>query len=264
VAWRFATWNVDFHRRNPQRTSRAKFIASHRPDVIALQETRGWEARQVAEECGLAVVHSLDLWPDAKGSWMGCAILFSDEFNLLDAGVVTTLPKPQRSVWARFRLRDDTEVTVVSWHAPNRAGDGLATKMAAYEAMGAWLTRAPRPLALGVDLNAWRDPVELIAALPGEEHEAEHAFVGPDPAHGLIDGWRTVLADTGKMQGLPAEGPLAVSKVLDSGATYRMDRIYVSPGLSPVQGGYDLHGAIDAGSDHALHWLDLKAESGKE
>jgi endonuclease/exonuclease/phosphatase family metal-dependent hydrolase len=195
-----------------------------------------------------------DLWPEATNASMGSTLFARADLAVLDAGVITTLPKPQRSCWARLQFPSGAEVTVVSWHTPNRAGDGLIAKMAAYEAMTTWLAEAPRPIVLGADLNTWQDPVELVAAEPGEPHAAEFAFVGPDPAHRLTDGWRALLEARGA---LPAEGPLAVSKVLDGGASHRMDRIFFSDELVAHDGAYDLDGALEAGSDHALHWLTI-------
>jgi hypothetical protein len=53
--------------------------------------------------------------------------------------VLSTLPKPQRSLWARLALPDGQVVTVVSWHTPNAAGDSRAVKMDAYQATTDWL-----------------------------------------------------------------------------------------------------------------------------
>lgn len=97
----------------------------------------------------------------------------------------------------------------------------------------------------------------LQPPVAGDDFEIEHAFVGPDPSHGLRDAWREVLAERGRLETLPPGGPLAVSHVLRSGAGHRMDRIYASGGLDPVGGGYDLDGGSSAGSDHALHWIDF-------
>ena len=152
------------------------------------------------------------------------------------------------------------ELTVVSWHTPNAASDGRAVKMAAYSAMGEWLQQAPRPLVVGADLNTWVCPVDLLVADPDDGFYEEHAFVGPDPAHGLADAYRTVFEGDGRLDWLRAEGalgPLAISHVLESGAEHRMERIFASRNLTPVDGGYDYAGAAASGSDHALHWIDF-------
>ena len=78
--------------------------------------------------------------------------------------VLSTLPKPQRSLWARLALPDGQVVTVVSWHTPNAAGDSRAVKMDAYQAMTDWLhdshpERDRHPVVLSADLNTWHDPI---------------------------------------------------------------------------------------------------------
>lgn len=125
--------------------------------------------------------------------------------------------------------------------------------MTAYRAMMNWLEAAKRPVVLGADLNTWRDPVKLLEADDGEEHYAEHAFVGPAPQHGLVDAYRGVLEHKGLMEALretTPNGPLAVSHILPGGAQHRMDRIFVSPDLVPVDGEYWYEWSIAAGSDH--------------
>jgi hypothetical protein len=132
--------------------------------------------------------------------------------------------------------------------------------MTAFRAMSDWLEAAPRPLVLGADLNTWMDPVELAKPEPDDPHFEEHAFVSRDPRHGLEDGFRQALERSGRLETLAREqpqGPLAVSHVLASGS-HRMDRIFISPGLSAIDGDYLLDAARKAGSDHALHWLDLQ------
>jgi hypothetical protein len=151
-------------------------------------------------------------------------------------------------------------MTVVSWHGPNKYSDGLEGKMDAYRAMSSWLADAPRPLVLGADLNTWRDPVDLIEPEPGEDHYAEHAFVGPDPEHGLIDSYRALLAERNDLDRIRTErpeGPLAFSYQLEGGARYRFDRIFASPHFVPIDGGYLWDEKFRAGSDHGLHWIDL-------
>lgn len=54
------------------------------------------------------------------------------------------------------------------------------------------------------------------------------------------------------------DGPLAVSYVLKRAGKQRMDRIFASPELRPVDASYEpLDDAAQAGSDHALHWVDF-------
>jgi endonuclease/exonuclease/phosphatase family metal-dependent hydrolase len=180
---------------------------------------------------------------------------------VVEAGLIGDLPKPQRGLWVRAAYPGRGEVTVVSWHTPNAAGDGREVKMAAYAAMSEWLRAASRPVVIGADLNTWVDPVELRVADPADPFFEEHAFVGVDPSHGLVDAYRSVLAADGELERLARErpdGPLAVSHVLGSGTQHRMDRIFASPDLIPRAGGYEHAAAVNAGSDHALHWIDFE------
>ncbi|MBL8775496.1 MAG: endonuclease/exonuclease/phosphatase family protein [Acidimicrobiales bacterium] len=225
-----------------------------------LQEVKGGVAKAVRAAHPGTCVFSQEVFEEATWGWMGCGVLLRRGAEILDCGVVGGLPKPQRSLWARVRRPDGQEVTAVSWHTPNAAGDGVAVKMAAYSSMSEWLASAPRPLVLGADLNTWRDPIDLIDPDPSDDFFEEHAFIGPTPSHGLVDAYRTVLEAGGELDRRRAEkheGPLAVSHTLSSGASHRMDRIFSSPDLRPSAGGYEYAGAIEAGSDHALHWIDF-------
>jgi len=61
-----------------------------------------------------------------------------------------------------------------------------------------------------------------------------------------------------RLAGAGCPGPLPTSYILrGSLAENRMDRILVSRALTPAAG-YDYAGGIASGSDHALHWADLR------
>lgn len=260
--WRFVTWNLDWWQRQPPTESRSSVIESQRATVVALQEVRGHVAKELrARHPGPSVCSHEEHGPATWGR-MGCGLLLAEGTAILDKGVVGDLPKPQRSLWARVRLPDGLELTVVSWHTPNAAGDGRITKMGAYAAMSRWLATVAQPVVLGADLNTWSDRLDLRPARPGSDFYDEHEFVGPDPAHGLVDAHRTVLTNNGALATMRQSdhtGPLAVSHTLRSGAEHRMDRIYASPTLRPTDGSYDYEAARRGGSDHALHWVDFAA-----
>jgi len=71
-----------------------------------------------------------------------------------------------------------------------------------------------------------------------------------------------VLSEDGTLErlaGAGCPGPLATSYILHGSlAESRTDRILVSPALTPAVAGYDYAGGIASGSDHALHWADLR------
>jgi exonuclease III len=255
---RAATWNVNWWNRDPRELDPLAFIGRYQPAVCLLQEVRGKALRDGHRG---PAVFSHEAYAPANWNWMGCAILLAPGTAVLDHGVIESLPKPQRGLWARVTLPSGLGLTAVAWHAPNRAGDGLDVKMAAFAAVADWLAGVTGPVVLGADLNTWTDPVDLMVPESGDEHWEEHAFVGPEPRHGLVDAYRTVLHDSGALDERRATqdpGPLAVSHVLSNGHGHRMDRIFASPDLSPVSGGYELSGAMEAGSDHALHWIDFQ------
>lgn len=261
--WRFVTWNLDWWQRRAASIDRSDVLRRLDADVIAVQEVRGSVATELRRRHHGPSVFSQELHPGATWRWMGCGLLLPPGGRLIEAGVVEALPKPQRSLWARVELPGFAiPHTVVSWHAPNAAGDGRETKMAAFEAMSRWLDAAPRPVVLGADLNTWADPVDLRQADADDPYFAEHAFVGVDPRHRLVDAYRRVLHEAGELdrlrRGRP-EGPLAVSHVLSGGVEHRMDRILASPDLQSCNAGYDMDTAQAAGSDHALHWADFEA-----
>jgi hypothetical protein len=152
------------------------------------------------------------------------------------------------------------ELLAVSWHSPNTEGDGRGVKEAACAEMHRWRADASRPLVLGADLNTWHDWVDPDDPPADHPHREELAFLAPSAPHGLVDAYRAILAARGELDRLRRtrlQGPLAVSHVLSDGAEHRMDRLYASPELTPVDAGYCYEAAIAAGSDHALHWTDL-------
>lgn len=257
---RFATWNLDWWNRSKTPDARAALLERTGIDVAALQEVSSLVASRLREYRPGRCIFSQEFHPRATWRWMGCALLFPEAARILDAGIVMALPKPQRSLWATVDLPGIGRVTVVSWHTPNAAGDGREVKMAAYETMSGWLAGRVGPVLLGADLNTWRDPVDLVDPDPGDPFAAEHAFVGPMPAHGLGDAFRHRLHDSGEIDALRLhrpDGPLAVSHVLSDGSGHRMDRIFIGPEFSVLDAAYLYDDAFTAGSDHALHWADL-------
>jgi len=117
-------------------------------------------------------------------------------------------------------------------------------------------------VVLSADLNTWHDPIGHPTPAPDDLWGAELDFVGVDPSYRLIDTYRTVLSEDGTLErlaGAGCPGPLPTSYILrGSLAETRMDRILVSPALTPAAAGYDYAGGIASGSDHALHWADLR------
>ena len=261
---RFVTWNLDWWDRNKQLRPPQELLKAQGDAVIALQEVRGSEIDPLREShAGGTALFSQELYPGATRRWMGCALLLPSGAEVIDKGVVPGLPKPQRSIWATVRLPGGKATTLVSWHTPNAAGGGekVKVKMQAYEAMSTWLAALTTPVILGGDFNTWVDPVDRQEADVTNAFFHEHAFVGPHPAHRLLDAYRTVLEANGELdrrRQTAAKGPLAASYRLSDGTPHRMDRIFASEDLKSTAAGYgELAEAQQHGSDHALHWAEF-------
>jgi endonuclease/exonuclease/phosphatase family metal-dependent hydrolase len=251
---RVLTWNIDQFagHREPQ----LRLIRGLNPDVVMLQEVKGWLVGRLHGWWDGPVVAGSDFHPNAKPSWITSVLLLPPATVLRAAGSLDGLPRPQRGVFADADIPGFGDVHLVSWHNENAVAD-QPRKMAAFRAATAHLRNAPRPVVLGADLNTWTDPDRLVPADPAHAFYDEHAFVGPDPAHGLVDGWRTLRTASVGLFG-SEDGPLAVSYRLRSGTPHRFDRILLSSDLEVCDGGYDYGAGIAAGSDHGVHWLDIR------
>jgi hypothetical protein len=81
--WRFLTWNLDWHRRNPERIPRAALLASYAPTVVALQEVPGHVAKALRASHAGPTIFSQELHPKASWRWMGCGLLLPPGAHLL-------------------------------------------------------------------------------------------------------------------------------------------------------------------------------------
>jgi len=152
-----------FGRHRPTRT-RTELLTPHLDGVVAFQELGPKIIPELRMLWGDRLILSTDVYDRAHPGWMACGIGTPAGSRVLATGVLSTLPKPQRSLWARLALPDGQVVTVVSWHTPNAAGDSRAVKMDAYQAMTDWLhdshpERDRHPVVLSADLNTWHDPI---------------------------------------------------------------------------------------------------------
>ncbi len=259
---RVVTWNVDWWQRLSAQANRLPAVLDQPEAVWLLQELRNSAMRLLEESWPGEVVLSVDVWPAGKRSWSSTAVLLPAGPDVVDAGCVKDLPRPQRGLWVAATTPSLGDVTFVSWHGENAAGGDASRrrKMSGYAAMDRWLASRGGTIVLGADLNSWRDPVDLVPTEPGHPFFEEHRFVGPEPAHGLVDAHRRALGSDGRLDTLRTtrpEGPLNVSYVLSNGIGHRMDRIYTTPDLGVSGTGYDLDEGRRYGSDHALHHADL-------
>lgn len=196
--------------------------------------------------------------------------MIASRWPLRSVETLSSLPKPERALLA---VADTPAgpVTLISWGAPNAAGEGREAKEAAYEFMSSMLTILDGPIVLGADTNAWSDPPWHASPEPVDPlWEQQDNFVGREPRHGLHDVFRDVVDRDEHRARLLASmrphGPLAVTYirrphgrprniVKRDGHAYgldRMDRLYVSHHFKPLACEHFYDEALDAGGDHAL------------
>lgn len=152
---RVLTWNINQF--GGDRTPQEELITLCMPDVVMLQEVKGWYVRRLREQWDGPVVSGTDYHPDSTPHWITSVILLPSGTDVVAAGPINELPRPQRAVWADVVLPKFGAVHLVSWHNENAATD-QRRKMAAFRAASAHLRSTTGPVILGVDLNTWRDP----------------------------------------------------------------------------------------------------------
>src|SRR5581483_8510659 len=160
--------------------------------------------------------------------------------------------KPGRGVRAIAR-RDEDALSVISWHAPNAAGEGVKTKMAGYRSVIAAIAEVAVPLVVGLDSNHWSLAIDLdldVYDATGP-FAVENQFFSRDPQHRLRDALILYLREHPEryeeLVRLRPTGPLEVTykrgKTLD-----RFDYIMVSNELRVIDITNDFPGATSAGS----------------
>ena len=128
-----ATWNLKFNSA-PSRT--LSYLDHARWDVACLQEVSISASAWLCQREGWTVIDGLKLTaqqPTAGKRPHAAAIVARNGWRLESPGVVADTPTPGRGVSGVAR-RDDDVLSVISWHAPNAAGEGVRTKMAGYRA----------------------------------------------------------------------------------------------------------------------------------
>lgn len=143
--------------------------------------------------------------------------MIASRWPLRDIETYPDLPKPERALLC---VADTPAgpVTLVSWGAPNAAGEGREAKERAYALMSALLSQRAGPIIVGVDTNAWSDPPLHGTGAPGDPlWKEQDDFTGRDPRHGLSDVFRTLVdGDPPRAELLASmrpHGPLAVTYI---------------------------------------------------
>lgn len=251
-----ATWNLKFNS-NPDRT--LSYLQRARWDIACLQEVSG-SASRLLEHCGdWTVVDGLKLaFPELSSRKRphATAIVARNGWSLEDPGVVADTPTPGRCVRALAR-RDDDAVWVISWHAPNAAGEGVQTKMAGYGALVTAIDVTAGPLVVGLDSNHWSlsTDLDLVDHDPESPFAFENQFFSGHPQHRLRDALNVYLRENPRayeeLIARRPNGPLEVT--YKRGHTLdRFDYIMVSDDFHVDEIAHDFEGAREAGSDHGL------------
>jgi exonuclease III len=250
-----ATWNLRFNS-VPERT--LGYLDNARWDVACLQEVSLSASRLLESRADWSVANGLKLDPRETVSARphGVAIVARHGWYLEDPSVIASTPKPGRGVSARAR-RGDEAVSVISWHAPNKADEGVHTKMAGYQAFITAIRALGGPLVVGFDSNHWslRTDLQLGGYDPASPFSVENQFFSATPQHRLQDALLIYLRKNPELYATLLQqrpnGPLEVT--YKRGATLdRFDYIMVSDEVEVHDIYHDFDGACSAGSDHGL------------
>ena len=239
---------------------------------VSRTSARKWSHRwQDRYHCAVG----LDLVPSPQRRPHGAMI--AARWPLGGIAVIEQLPRPERGLTATVVV-GGRELALVSWGTPNAAGEGFPAKMGAYRHMSDWLSTLAGPAIVGVDTNSRFDPPDADTTVGCDElRAAEHAFLGRDASHGLLDVYRALIdADPHRrrlLADLRPDGPLAttfirrphyeprrIARGFDAGRNFgldRMDRIFVSTQVTPLACEHLYHEAVDLGGDHAAVIADL-------
>ena len=251
-----ATWNLKFNSA-PGRT--LSYLGQARWDVACLQEVSGSASAWLEQRDDWTVIDGLKLTeqqPTAGKRPHAAAIVVRNGWRLASPGVVADTPTPGRGVTGIAR-RDHDVVSIISWHAPNAAGEGVRTKMAGYRAGIAAIAAITGPLIVGLDSDHWSLSADLDIA-DGDSTSPfaiENQFFSSRPQHRLRDALPAYLRENpdayNRLIKARPHGPLEVTdkrgKTLD-----RFDYIMVSDDFHVDDISHDYEGARGAGSDHGM------------
>jgi hypothetical protein len=223
-------------------------------------------SNRLREKEGWSGANGLELaWLDGAGSPSrphGAAVVARNGWEL-DSFEVVGGPKSGRGVVARA-VRGPEAIAVMSWHAPNRAGQGLEAKMDGYRAMIERVRKLEGPLVIGMDANHGSPGTSLdpVDPDPDHEHALEIEFFSNAPGHDLSDALLVYLRDDPdayrELLRQRPDGPLEVTYA--HGATPdRYDYIMITSQFEVEHIVHDYAGALAAGSDHGFVSAELVA-----
>lgn len=264
VSLKVVTWNMKM----TNGATGIDFLESQPWQVACLQEISP-RASEAIESRGWSSVNGVRLaWDEEYRHWRRwphAAAVVAREGWTLEGEAMSGTPKPGRGIVASA-TNGLARATVISWHAPNAAGEGVGTKMAGYKALVDALNAATGPIVAGIDSNHWSLSAELDgeAFVPGSRWDLENQFFSRTPQHRLRD----VLIDY--LRSHPGEyrlrkrerpgGPLDIT--FKRGKTYdRFDYIFVSDEISVRRVSHLWKEGGVGGSDHGMVLADLAVHS---
>lgn len=260
---RIVDWNVNgFHTITDEQLA---LLAEYQPDVLTLQEVLPSSFRRLGEAGYASGALARDLLGDPgrgkRRPRFSTGLFAHPPLEIEHACTLANVPSPKRTTIAHvggtarpFELESLAIPPGVIWGDDKTVqGDRIAD----------WWATRELPLLAGIDRNGpkferidhvewWpRDSMRLLGdAAPHDLRDVYLDYLDQHPKR------RTRIRDA-----QPA-GPLATS--YDRGSARpvpsRYDAIYASPEFSVLAAGYDWQRAIEAGSDHALVWTDLRLD----
>ena len=259
-----ATWNL----RSSSNVGRTlAYLDSADWDVVCLQEVGIVASNRLAEREEWSVINGLQLGYDGVRGMRyphGAVLVARNGWKLEAGAAVPGIPKSGRGAVALAR-RGDRAVRVMSWHAPNRAREGLETKMAGYQAIANAVRQSEGPLMVGLDANHNHGDISLDPCDPDPAHEHAHEieFFSNNPGHRLSDALLVYLRKNprayNKIRRERPDGPLELTYMRKNRPT-RFDYIMISNEFDVLEMVHDYKGAKKCGSDHAFVGASLAAK----
>jgi hypothetical protein len=188
MKFRVVDWNVN----GATQKSQPQLLADLEWDVALLQEVTmsTWASFRALGSDGVVAFDHLPPLADG-GPRYACAIVVRHGIELVDAGVLESMPSPERALTARAQV-GGMAMQLCSWAAPPGVTWGDAGKGRQVSRFAAWLRARVSPVVVGIDRNA---PKWERRDLADDEwwNNREPLLYGAGRVHDLRDVWRDLL-----------------------------------------------------------------------